>query len=251
MSNFQQRVAARFATAVESYDAHSALQRHAAVRLAACIATASLPPRPRILEFGCGTGHLTERLTVHLPGARLLATDIAPEMVAACRQRLAGQGNLRCAVLDACRPAGVDFYDLICANLVVQWFADLPAVLATWRRLLAPGGMLALSLLGQETFSEWRAAHARLGLRPGTLALRSAGEYRQAFPVGHFTMIADRWVDRPASGLDFLRSLRAIGADTPLPGHQPLSAAGLRRVLRTLGPSPTITHELFYACWRG
>ena len=260
MSDFQQRVAARFDSAAATYDNHSTVQRHAAARLASLIATASLPPRPRVLEIGCGTGHLTERLACHLPGAHILATDIAPAMVAACRQRLAHHPRIEFAVMDACRPhqlggsgsrrpASADFFDLICANLAVQWFADLPAALAGLVQRLAPGGVLALSLLGAETFREWRAAHERLGLRAGTQALRTYVDYADVFPqTGTLHMSSELWVDQPGSALDFLRGLRAIGADTPVAGHAPLSATAMRRVLRSLG-TPVITYELIYSVW--
>lgn len=249
-ADFSQRVAGRFAAAAATYDAHSPAQRHAAARLAGLIATASLPPRPRVLEIGCGTGHLTERLALHLPGAQILATDIAPAMVAACRTRLGDEARLRWAVMDGTRPALTAGFDLICANLAIQWFPDLPAALERLAALLAPGGLLAISLLGAGTFREWHAAHAAQRIAAGTLLFPSPQQCRASFPPGHLQLDVDTWVDRPASPLDFLRSLRAIGADTPAPGHAPLSAAALRRVLHTLGTTPAISYELIYARWR-
>lgn len=249
--SFSRQVAGRFDAAAKTYDAHSAVQRHAAAQLAGIIATTSLPPRPRILEIGCGTGHLTARLVQHLPGAHILATDIAPSMVDVCRQRLAGRSSIDFAVMDGCRPAGADFYDLICANLAAQWFADLPDALARLTRRLAPGGLLALSLLGKNTFCEWRTAHARHGLRPGTLAFPAAAEIPGVLPaVGNTRIRTEHWIDHPASGLAFLQGLRALGADMPHGTHTPLSAAQLRRILRELGAQPAITYELIYACWR-
>ncbi|MDP1652133.1 MAG: methyltransferase domain-containing protein [Rhodocyclaceae bacterium] len=245
MTDFGRRVAVRFDNAAASYDAHSAAQRHAARRLADRIVASSLPPRARVLEIGCGTGHLTELLALHLPGAHILATDIAPTMIQACQRRLAGRGNPSFAVMDGCRPASADFYDLICGNLVAQWFADLPGACARLAALLAPGGVLALCLPGAETFREWRAAHTQLGLAAGMLTLPTAKQCRAALP-GDTHVAVEYWLDRPASGLDFLRALRAIGADTPAPGHVPLSPARLRRVLRTLGPAPTLSYELIF-----
>ena len=169
-------------------------------------------------------------------------------MVAACHRRLGDQPSLRFAVMDGRRPAGTDKYHLICANLAAQWFADLPAVLAQWTARLAPGGMLALTLLGAETFREWRAAHARCGLQPGTLPLYGTEELKAVFPADcRFHVATETWIDRPASGLDFLRGLRALGADTARAGHHVLPPAHMRQVLRELGPTPAITYELIYA----
>ena len=249
-ADFSQRVAGRFAAAAATYDAHSPAQRHAAARLAGLIAAAGLPPRPRVLEIGCGTGHLTERLALHLPGAQILATDIAPAMVAACRARLGAAPRFTYATLDGTRPAVHGPFDLVCANLAAQWFVDQPATLARLATLLAPGGLLAVSLLGAGTFKEWRAAHARQGLTAGTLPFPSAEQCRAAFPAGQLRLDVETWTERPASALDFLRSLRAIGADTPTPGHAQLSPARLRSVLRELGAAPAISYELIYARWR-
>jgi malonyl-CoA O-methyltransferase len=244
-------VATRFAAAAATYDAHSDVQRHAAQRLAEHIAVAGLPPQAQVLEIGCGTGHLTEQLVSRLPGAHIVATDIAPAMVAACRERLIRFPGVTYAVMDGMHPALAGPADLICANLAAQWFDDLPGTIEELGKLLAPGGILALSLLGEGSFHEWRTACARHGLRPGTLTFPAARQLAAAFPAGgNIDLVQETWLDHPASGLDFLRALRAIGADTPLPGHKPLSVPNLRKVLHELGPAPAITYELLYACWQ-
>jgi ubiquinone/menaquinone biosynthesis C-methylase UbiE len=51
-------------------------------------ATAGLAAGDAVLEVGCGTGQLTERLA--RSGFRLTAIDIGPSMIAAARRRLAG-----------------------------------------------------------------------------------------------------------------------------------------------------------------
>jgi len=246
MNDFSQRVAARFDASTASYDAHSAAQRHAAQGLVERLVPMGLPPRPGVLEIGCGTGHLTESLLRHFPAARILATDIAPAMLAACRSRLGTNPRLRFATMDGRRPVGVDFFDLVCGNLVAQWFDDLPAACTRLVARLAPGGVLALCLLGSETFGEWKAAHTRQGLIPGTLPLPTAEACRAALPSGENHIEVERWIDRPTDGLVFLRALRAIGADTAMTSHTPLTPGKLRRVLRELGPTPAITYELIY-----
>lgn len=247
MRNFSRQVAARFEGAAATYDAHSQVQRHAAARLAGLIATASLPPRPYVLEIGCGTGHLTRALATHLPGARILATDIAPAMVAACAARLP---QFDYAVMDGTQPDVTGPFDLICANLAVQWFPDLPAALGRLAALLSPGGVLALSLLGAGSFREWHAAHAAFGLSPGTPSFPSAAACRVAFPAGTLEIETETHIDRQDSALGFLRGLRALGADTAAPGHAPLTAGELRRVLRELGDAPGVSYELLYARYR-
>ncbi|WP_126445603.1 methyltransferase [Sulfuricystis multivorans] len=238
-------VAQRFSAAADSYDAHSAAQRHAAQRLAEHLVRCRLPPRPRVLEIGCGTGHLTVLLAQQLPGAQILATDLAPPMVAACRRRLGNNPRLAFVAMDGSRPAVKGKFDLICGNLVAQWFDDLPAAFATLAALLAPSGVMLMSLPGEKTFCEWRAAHARHGLPPGTRKLPTRDDCLAALPPGENTLECEYWRDQYADGLAFLRSLRAIGADTPAAGHKPLAVGQLRRVLETLGVAPQLTYEFF------
>jgi malonyl-CoA O-methyltransferase len=50
--------------------------------------------------------------------------------------------------------------DLVFSNLALQWCADLPAVLAGFRRVLRPGGRVLFSTFGEATLCELRAAWA-------------------------------------------------------------------------------------------
>ena len=57
------------------------------------VATAGLDAGSTVLEVGCGTGQLTERLAGF--GFALTAIDIGPSMIAATRHRLDGQPGRR------------------------------------------------------------------------------------------------------------------------------------------------------------
>lgn len=245
----RRRIAASFGRAAAGYDVYSAAQRHSAARLAELIAAQPLPSNPRVLEIGCGTGHLTQLLADRIAAAEFLASDIAPAMVAACRDRLPVRPDLHFLAMDAERPAVAGGFDLVCGNLAAQWFADLPVAIRTLTALLAPGGVLALSLLGAQSFREWREAHAALGLTAGTPAFPDAAAVREAF-TGQVGITEEHLVERPGSALDFLRQLRAIGADTPAAGHRPLAAGELRRVMRGFGEAPAATYHLLYVICR-
>ena len=83
----KQRIAAAFSAAVASYEAAAEAQDLAATGLAERVAGLILPPNPRVLEVGCGTGLLTRRLLPKV-GGHWLITDIAPAMVDATRTAL-------------------------------------------------------------------------------------------------------------------------------------------------------------------
>ena len=244
------RIAGRFGAAAVDYDAHSPLQRKAALQLALRVQGLALPNAPRVLEIGCGTGHLTHALLPAL-GGRWLVSDIAPAMVDACRRNLGGS-VVDYIVMDGERPAiAAGCFDLIVASLAAQWFVDLPAALARLASLLAPGGRMALATLGAGTFAEWTEAHAAAGLTAATPAFPDAAALARAFPPGlEVEVNEERFVEPLAEPLEFVRGLRLIGADTPAPGTKPLSAGQLRRVLRALAAYRGIHYRLLYAIAR-
>lgn len=243
------RIAARFDAAAERYDAHSPLQREAAARLARRVLALDLPPDCRVLEVGCGTGHLTRELRGRV-GGQWTVSDIAPAMVAAC---LRGNPGVAGLVMDAEQPSLDGPFDLVVSSLTAQWFGDLPGALAKLCGLLAPGGHLALATLGAGSFAEWRAAHAALGLQAATPAYPTAVELAQAFPNSAPAAIAEETLAVPlAEPLDFVRGLRAIGADTPAAGAAPLGAGQMRKVLKRLAADAPdgVGYHLLYAVAR-
>lgn len=227
-------VAAAF-DAARDYERHAHVQREIAARLAADIAELSLPVGPSVLELGCGTGFLTRHVVARLPDARLLATDIAPGMLERCRTNLGGQPGVSFALLDADRdtPPEPGHYDLICSSLALQWSGDPAAAIRRMLGWLAPGGHLVFTSLLAGTFAEWRAAHVAEGLKPGLRTLPGRSIFDAAEPAAQASPHrVDFHHEAHASGRAFLRALRAIGADTPDPGHRTLGPGEMRRVLR-------------------
>lgn len=241
-------------SAADRYDDHARVQRAAADRLAGHIAALPLPRDARICEIGCGTGALTERLARRLPSARFLVTDLSPQMVERARRRLGAQPRFDCQVVDGEHPQALATqapFDLICSSLAVQWFSDLRAGLARLAERLAPEGTLAVATLADGTFAEWRDAHAALGLQAGTPDYPTVDALRALAPPG-VTAEVQAWteVDRFERPVDFLRSLRAIGASTPAAAHRPLNAGEMRRVLASLEGGIEVSYRLALCSFR-
>lgn len=224
-------VGASFGAAAATYESAATLQRLVADRLAARIdADLSAGPAPaRILELGCGTGLLTRALRARFPDAWIVATDLSPGMLHACRSAMATDPRLQTLAMDAARPAVQPGFDLVCSSLALQWLPDPAACLAGLSGLLAPGGRLHVATLAAGSLAEWRAAHAAEQLADGGLHYPAPDELAQA--AGGFWAAETITVIHP-SGLDFLRALRRIGAHRPAPGHRPLGPGRMRRVLR-------------------
>lgn len=105
------------------------------------IATAALGAGARVLEVGCGTGQLTERLAHS--GFRLTAIDIGPSMIAAARQRLTG-ADVSFEVTSFENLAAADAsFDLVISAAAFHWI-DPEVAFSKSARLLRPRGWLAL-----------------------------------------------------------------------------------------------------------
>lgn len=226
------RIGAAFDAAAPRYERAAAPQR-AAAALLADFAARQCPADPaRILELGCGTGLLTRAIRARWPGAAITASDIAPRMIAhaAADPALAGVAFRR---MDGEAPDGAGApFDLILANLVVQWFADLDGALARLVPLLAPRGHIAFSTMGARSFAAWRAAHAACGL-PCAIPPYRSHTALVALAARHGAVTGfERMEPLPGSGARALIThLRGIGATVAPDGARPLPPADLRRVM--------------------
>lgn len=230
-----QRISRAFGGAAAHYDEHAGMQRIVAATLTNLLRHQPLgiPPRERlrILEIGCGTGILTRDVRTLFPDAEIIATDIAPEMVA-----IAGRGGdvgAHFLVMDGEAPAfDGPWFDLIVSSLAFQWFLDLPRALDRLYALLRPGGSLMFATMAQRSFHEWRAAHRRCGLEAGTPIYPSIEELRAML-----TRHADAFLFEEDHAHDFggarglLAHLKGIGATVPFEGRAPLTPGQLRRVM--------------------
>lgn len=247
MSAWKESVLRRFDAAAGTYDGHAGTQMRVAAALAERVLAQPLATAPEVLEIGCGTGFLTAALAPRLPGCRWLATDLAPNMVAACRRRALPGVELR--VMDGEEP-DLDGrrFDLIVSSLAVQWFADLPAGLARLHGMLRPGGVLALTTLGADTFPEWRRQCRGCGVEPGTPAYPTAAELRA---LGDVQVLRQPFPLRCGNLRGFLDHLRLTGARTAAPGHPGLSPAALGRLLKAGEAGPfTATYDVLTVVWR-
>ncbi len=224
-------IGAAFGAAARHYESSAGVQRIVAAHLAEMAARAPLPAPAQILEIGCGTGLLTQEIRACWPAATLIATDLAPEMLAAAGRRGAASQLL---AMDGEAPVFEGpWFDLILSSLAFQWFTDLPAALARLHALLRPGASLYFATMGAESFASWRQAHEACGVEAGiapypTLAQLRAllAPYPDAFACDEHHALPER------GGAALARHFRGLGAQVPRAGYAPLGAAAMRRVIR-------------------
>lgn len=135
-------------------------------------------PAPRVLELGCGTGALAERVLAAVPSCRLTGIDLAPRMVEAARARLGERAEVLLG--DAERlPFRDGAFDVAYCNDSFHHYPDPDrAAFQAWR-VLAPGGALVIG-------DAWQPGPARAIMnawlprsREGDVRIYSERELRQ------------------------------------------------------------------------
>lgn len=101
-------------------------------------------PPAAVADLGCGTGTLAVLLAEE--GYRVVASDLAPEMVARARAKAAAAGvDIEVTVADASHPGLADgSQDVVLVRHLAWTLADPEAAIDTWVRALAPGGRLVM-----------------------------------------------------------------------------------------------------------
>jgi SAM-dependent methyltransferase len=94
----------------------------------------------RALDVGCGDGRLTAELTA----AELTAADVSAVALARARARLPGAALVELDQ-DAPFPLGDSAFDLVLCAETVEHVRDVQLFLSEIRRVLRPGGELALT----------------------------------------------------------------------------------------------------------
>jgi trans-aconitate methyltransferase len=107
----------------------------------------------RILDIGCGTGHLTAQIADC--GARVVGVDRSPEMVAAARN---AYPHLQFEVADARDlPYSAEF-DAVFSNATLHWIHEPELVIRSVRKALLPGGRFVAEFGGKGNIRKMQGA---------------------------------------------------------------------------------------------
>lgn len=222
-----------FSRSAASYEAAARLQHAVEARLLESLdylddpALARAPPR-RVLDLGCGTGRASRAMQARWPKAEVVSLDLALPMLREGRAAARPGGWLGnpfarrplpvCADARAL-PLADASVDVLFSNLCLQWVEDLDAVLAGFRRVLKPHGLLLFSTFGPATLWELREAFAQADDVPHVSPFADiAGVGDALVRAGFHQPVLDRederthYPDLPA----LMRELRAIGATNAL-----------------------------------
>ncbi|RAK14274.1 malonyl-CoA O-methyltransferase [Anoxybacillus vitaminiphilus] len=144
----------RFSANAKTYDQFANVQK----KMADCLLTQVVMKRSgsspfHILEIGCGTGYLTEKLSRHFQNATITAIDLAPGMIEIAKQRISSE-RIRFICGDIEEMELYDKYDVIISNATFQWLNHLEHTLSRLSSRLKREGMMLFSTFGSGTFHE-------------------------------------------------------------------------------------------------
>lgn len=210
----KQAVAHAFSRAAPRYDRVASLQRDVFQSLLEPVLATRSPQR--LVDLGCGTGVLTQRIAQSQPGAQIVGVDFAAGML-----QFAAQHDTQDRIFWVCGdaerlPLAAQSVDAVVSNFALQWCEQFGELFADLYRVLSPGGCLLFTLPGQGTLQElaasWRAAdpgHQHVNQFPALQTLKVA-----LMQAGFSTVSLrlQRFQTQYSTVRDLLNELKTLGA---------------------------------------
>lgn len=213
-----------FSEKAHSYDKNAVLQKDMASRLVRLSGLKKDNNAVNVLDVGCGTGFMTQRLSKLFDKGYFTLIDISEEMVNICRKRFYNiDAEYICADAEETQLCGE--YDIIVSNAAFQWFNHISETMSRLASHITSGGTLLFSTFGEHTFRELHSSH-RIAMEnlsmegrytPGqefTDVVNLQNIIHKAFEgrcnINIVEEIVPVYYD---SVLDFFNSVRAIGAN--------------------------------------
>ena len=166
-----------------------------------------LQPQPgqRILDLGCGTGQLTDRIA--LSGAQVIGLDASPEMIGQARQNYP---HIEFVLEDAARMRYDGEFDSVFSNAALHWMLDAEAVARAIARSLKRGGKFTAEFGGRGNIAQIEAALNEI----------LPAYYEGRMPIGrtYFPSIAEYTAILERAGLETQMAL-LFDRPTPLEGE--------------------------------
>jgi SAM-dependent methyltransferase len=191
----------------------------------------AIAPQPghTVLDLAAGigdTGFLASELIE--PGGTLITSDFVPEMLSAAQRRAEALGirNARFRQIDASRPIDVETASV--DGVLCRWgymlMDDAEAAVRETRRVLRPGGRLALAAWADADANQWSSFPVRLLIErgaidppepgPGQFAWAAEGIVAEHLDTAGFVEYEVEALDFPmryASVADWWATVRAMG----------------------------------------
>ena len=149
-------IAQSFSRAAQTYDDVAQLQRHVGeCLLQQAMASVSVSHGQVILDLGCGTGYLPQKLVDGDSNQhQIIGLDLAFGMVQFARQKISEEHVLFVCADAELLPLADNSVDLMVSNFAIQWCPSKASLFANIYRVLKPGGSFLFTLPGENTLWE-------------------------------------------------------------------------------------------------
>jgi trans-aconitate 2-methyltransferase len=196
-----------------------------------------------VLDAGCGSGRVTEKLVERLPRGRVIGVDASESMVEKARERLGSRADVR--QVDLSELDLGEQVDVVFSNAVFHWVPDHDRLFARLHAALRPGGCLVAQCGGQgnvasflravaEVVAQERFAHHFEGFEGGWnfASDTETAERLERSGFEHIDCWLEPWPVRPDEPYDFVRTV-TLGphlARLPEELHRPFIEAVLEEM---------------------
>lgn len=212
-----------FDRAAKSYDNAAILHEEVLIRLLQRLQYIRHQPET-VLDVGCGTGKGLRGLQQAYPGARVVALDFAPQMLARARRRFRLWSRRRLVEADMERlPFAAASFDLVFSSLALPWSNDIGATLTEFARVSRGDALLLFASFGPATLAELDASWQGLDPHPhvhGFVDMHDVGDAMLA--SGFVQPVVDAETIRLEYGefRGLLDDLRLVGASNAHVGRR-------------------------------
>lgn len=111
-----------------------------------------------ILDVAAGTGEPGLSYASRHPSSKVMGLDPSEGMLRAARfkAKIKGLSNYKTVTSDACElPLSQEIFDALVCRLGIMFFPDPGKACREFKRVLKPGGTVAMSVWGPPQFNEW------------------------------------------------------------------------------------------------
>jgi len=214
LDNYKKRIRESFNRRADTYDNYAIIQKEVAGRIFDRLSGIKINPKS-ILDLGCGTGSLTQKISALYPDAKIVPLDFSEEMLRICRSKVS-KVNPICADIENI-PIIESRFDLIISSLTFHWATDLYSTFLKIHELLKDDGCFLFSSIGPDTLLELREVLSKIDKQDRVNRFIDMHHYGDALlKIGFSDPVVDneKIIVEYQSFSDVLKSLKKIGANT-------------------------------------
>lgn len=230
-------IAQNFDRASRSYEDYAIVQKASAQRLVQLLPK-NFCPRT-VLDIGCGTGFVTERIIDSYPNSQLTLCDISLQMLKKAQAKFSNK-NISYLYNDAETMPLDQNYDLVISNCAFQWFQN-PQNFC--KKIQKRCGFFAFSTLLDDSFTDFTQFLIKIGAQLSTLSYYTSDDWVHHLDFVHYEteVFTLQFPHAWAAAQHFVQ----IGANhKPQPRH-------VRRALWQAREKINLTYHMFFGLLKG